>query len=148
MKAEFEPSGIPTISCPKCGGEMIEEDHGAVYVDRCLDCQALWLDSKEINAMIGQSRADSASGVFPSAVRRKVPATTPTRCPRCDIESLRSWQWRDLPYELCYSCGGVYLDSATRDSMIAEYTSHPFPSAPDLQEADLPPYLLPDSWIR
>ena len=37
------------MRCPKCGGNLAERDLGGVKVDRCTDCNGVWLDAGELD---------------------------------------------------------------------------------------------------
>ena len=39
------------MKCPKCGGDMKEEDRGHVKVDVCPDCGGMFLDAGELELM-------------------------------------------------------------------------------------------------
>jgi uncharacterized protein len=55
------------MKCPKCGGELREETHGPLKIDRCADCTGVWLDPGELE-LLGQadreSRGSFLSGLF------------------------------------------------------------------------------------
>lgn len=40
------------MRCPKCGGRLQTEDFRKIQIDRCPDCDGVWLDAGEINAVI------------------------------------------------------------------------------------------------
>jgi uncharacterized protein len=48
--------------CPKCGGDLREQEFKHVRVDICPDCHGMWLDAGELE-MITQVK-DSAVGGF------------------------------------------------------------------------------------
>ena len=50
------------MKCPKCGGDLREQEMAHVKVDVCPDCHGLWLDAGEME-MIGQVK-DHAVGGF------------------------------------------------------------------------------------
>ena len=35
------------MQCPECSAELIQQQYGAVVVDRCLDCGGFWFDPDE-----------------------------------------------------------------------------------------------------
>lgn len=39
------------MRCPKCGMELIEIDYKAIKVDKCSECEGIWLDAGELEAM-------------------------------------------------------------------------------------------------
>jgi uncharacterized protein len=41
------------MKCPKCGMELIEIDYQGIKVDKCSECQGVWLDAGELEAAAG-----------------------------------------------------------------------------------------------
>ena len=39
------------MKCPKCGMELIEIDYKGVKVDKCSECEGIWLDAGELEAI-------------------------------------------------------------------------------------------------
>lgn len=50
------------MKCPKCGGDLKEQELRQVKVDVCPDCHGMWLDAGEVQ-MIG-SAGDTSIGGF------------------------------------------------------------------------------------
>jgi Zn-finger nucleic acid-binding protein len=40
------------LTCPKCGGEMLEQEHGAVRVHRCEQCRGIFLDRADLADLV------------------------------------------------------------------------------------------------
>lgn len=54
------------MRCPKCGMELIETDYKTIKVDRCSECDGVWLDAGELEAVskLEKSGLDKLFGVF------------------------------------------------------------------------------------
>lgn len=39
------------MRCPKCGMELIEIDYKGIKVDKCSECEGIWLDAGELEAI-------------------------------------------------------------------------------------------------
>ncbi len=53
------------MRCPKCGMELIEIDFKAIKVDRCSECDGVWLDTGELQTILDIEKAEgSASRVL------------------------------------------------------------------------------------
>ncbi len=39
------------MRCPKCGMELIEIDYKGIKVDKCSECEGIWLDAGELDAV-------------------------------------------------------------------------------------------------
>lgn len=44
------------VRCPKCWMELIEIDFKGIKVDKCSECQGVWLDAGELEAAAGLER--------------------------------------------------------------------------------------------
>ena len=51
QEREAEKRKQSLMKCPKCGGDLKEEDRGSVKVDVCTDCKGMWLDAGEMELM-------------------------------------------------------------------------------------------------
>ena len=63
MQAERKQS---FMKCPKCGGDLREEDIGNVKVDVCEDCKGMWLDAGELDLLrqVQKSGGNVFKGIF------------------------------------------------------------------------------------
>lgn len=44
------------MHCPKCGHTLVAERYGETEVDVCPACKGLWLDAKELDAILASTR--------------------------------------------------------------------------------------------
>ncbi len=61
LEAEAQSKGeaASSMQCPRCHGTLKEEIYDEVHIDRCDTCNGVWLDSGELEQIIGE---ESASG--------------------------------------------------------------------------------------
>lgn len=54
------------MRCPKCGMELIEIDYKKIKVDKCSECEGIWLDAGELETMakLEKSGLDKLFSVF------------------------------------------------------------------------------------
>lgn len=54
------------MRCPKCGMELIEIDYRGIKIDKCSECEGIWLDAGELEAVskLEKSGLDKLFGVF------------------------------------------------------------------------------------
>jgi len=54
------------MRCPKCGMELIEIDYKDIKIDKCSECEGIWLDAGEMEAVakMEKSGMDKFFGVF------------------------------------------------------------------------------------
>lgn len=94
---------------------------GDVVVQRCAECDGLWLTEGQLEAIRDLRENDYAHVGVMDVVRRHRHAEpvvdTPPPCPACDEEMVRS-TYKDTPihYDICMRCGGKWiLEQSLRD---------------------------------
>ena len=57
---------IHFMKCPKCGMELIALDYKGIEVDKCSECEGIWLDAGELEAVssLEKSGIDKLFSVF------------------------------------------------------------------------------------
>jgi ssDNA-binding Zn-finger/Zn-ribbon topoisomerase 1 len=51
------------MKCPKCGMNLVEIDYKKIKVDKCSECEGIWLDAGELE-MVGQMDKGSLDKLF------------------------------------------------------------------------------------
>ncbi|MBI4682121.1 MAG: zf-TFIIB domain-containing protein [Nitrospirae bacterium] len=53
LKAEEKKNlkALHNMRCPKCGMELIEIDYKEIKVDKCSECDGIWLDAGELQTI-------------------------------------------------------------------------------------------------
>ena len=44
------------MTCPSCGGELLEVERSGVRIDACRQCRGVWLDRGELDRILEQER--------------------------------------------------------------------------------------------
>jgi uncharacterized protein len=44
------------VTCPSCGGELVELERSGVRVDACRRCRGVWLDRGELDGIVERER--------------------------------------------------------------------------------------------
>ena len=64
----------PTVTCPKCMGQMRSYERNGVLVDQCVECRGIYLDRGELERLIDiegsgvdAAAATSSAGAIPAA---------------------------------------------------------------------------------
>jgi hypothetical protein len=54
------------MCCPKCGMSLVEIDYRGIKIDKCTECQGIWLDAGELEmaAQLDTSVTDKFFAVF------------------------------------------------------------------------------------
>lgn len=95
------------MKCPKCNTELEKKSYRGMEVDRCSNCNGMWLDLQELDQLEDKAfDKDELKGTI-------VFSSTPTehRCPHCGSQ-LRKFQYRlhGLELEYCENKHGYWLD--------------------------------------
>jgi Zn-finger nucleic acid-binding protein len=70
------------MDCPACHSAMVTLELADVEIDHCLDCGGIWLDSGELELLMGDhAKALGALGIL---AQNDSPAERIRRCPLCD----------------------------------------------------------------
>lgn len=56
------------MRCPKCGMNLVEIDYRGIKVDKCSECDGIWLDAGELESI--SELEESVVGKFFNAFRR------------------------------------------------------------------------------
>ncbi len=65
--AEEEKSRLKELHymrCPKCGMELSEIDYKNIKVDKCFNCDGIWLDAGEIDSVANMEKSSSFFGLL------------------------------------------------------------------------------------
>lgn len=52
------------MKCPKCGADLSSENFHGVTIDRCPECDGIWLDGGEINLLMKDDEPGLLGKVF------------------------------------------------------------------------------------
>jgi uncharacterized protein with PIN domain len=56
------------MKCPKCGADLTTEDYHGVQIDRCPECNGMWLDAGEGEELLAREDA-GVINIFKSIMR-------------------------------------------------------------------------------
>ena len=95
------------MDCPRCSVSLESKSYKGIDVDKCPQCEGLWLDHPELDQLEDTVMDDDASkGTTVYAVR-----PSDISCPKCD-GPMRIFNYRayNLPIDECESQHGFWLD--------------------------------------
>jgi serine/threonine protein kinase/Zn-finger nucleic acid-binding protein len=97
--------------CGKCGGPFSAYFYDGMIVDRCGECRGVWLDSGEVDRLLGADRGTSASVPSSEKMRRAPLDRLVGSCPSCKI-GLQAFEVPAHPafLEVCPRCFGMWFD--------------------------------------
>jgi hypothetical protein len=45
------------MRCPKCGMQLVEIDYKGIKIDKCTECNGVWLDQGELEAIVNLDKS-------------------------------------------------------------------------------------------
>jgi len=45
------------MRCPKCGMQLVEIDYKGIKIDKCTECDGVWLDQGELEAIVNLDKS-------------------------------------------------------------------------------------------
>ncbi len=96
------------MNCPRCNGALRVEEYKGIEVDRCLECQGMWLDYGELDQLEDTVLdKDEVKGTIMFSSSKSELA-----CPECG-EAMQRFNYRayDLELDLCEGGHGTWLDA-------------------------------------
>lgn len=98
------------MNCPKCRIEVMkQETYQDVQIDRCPACKGMYFDRGELNAMIAKKMGNTADTLSFSAMSDGMDEVKAV-CTRCNKDMSVMVGPADMRFEMCKSCGGIFLD--------------------------------------
>jgi hypothetical protein len=58
QRAQSATAATTTMTCPRCGGTLVEREHHHLKIDECAACGGVWLDKGELQIL---ERVDETS---------------------------------------------------------------------------------------
>jgi len=101
------------LTCPKCTAPMEVVTVEEVYVDRCTGCRGIFFDICEHEDLAGLATEPFDLPPGAAGGRSAMDAIDNIRCPVCKVDMLRlvAVRKRDIRYEKCPMCSGVFFDA-------------------------------------
>ena len=102
---------VHSIQCPKCGHGMEEVTYGQVTIDRCTNCQGLWFDTGEAEALKDRWMGEALDTGDPD-IGKKWNEVEDVSCPRCGdvMEKTSDPTQIHIWYEICPK-HGMFFDA-------------------------------------
>ena len=111
------------MKCPKCQEHMFAMEYDNVEIDVCDDCGGVWLDSGELETILGTSRAAVDSADLEAAAKAKGEALLD--CPVCVSKLAKdAYGETDVIVDRCPHGDGVFLDRGELEAIRAHYATH------------------------
>jgi Zn-finger nucleic acid-binding protein len=114
------------MKCPKDGSPLVQVRVGGIVVDKCHQCDGIWLDYGELK----QLRASGQQGLEEELEQRYGnPAVEQSdvdgymRCPVCEDAGLMSHHvsyFKPVKIDRCPSCHGMWLDDGELDTLLED----------------------------
>ena len=115
------------MKCPHDGAELQAVDVGGVELDKCHQCDGLWLDYGELKAIRNMDLGEIEEELEKTYGNPEVKEGSTEgymRCPRCGVEGrlMRHHVSFMKPVEVdrCQQCHGMWLDDTELDKLLLD----------------------------
>lgn len=108
------PHHNPHRSCPDCGAKMSPYQCEDALIDRCLDCNGIWFDAREIGQFrVGLEKLDPESFKTSKPVEAVTSSVFLSTCPVCRVplDEGRYASDSKISVKRCERCEGIWLSS-------------------------------------
>lgn len=107
---EYNPDAHP-LQCPKCRHGMDEVTYGNLTVDRCTECQGIWFDTGEAEALKERWMGEALDTGDPE-IGKKWNEVEDIDCPRCGVQmhKVSDPKQPHIWYEICNE-HGMFFDA-------------------------------------
>ncbi len=102
------------MNCPRCNAPLDVTKYKDIEIDRCPNCQGMWLDYHELDEMEDKTFAeDDRKGMLMYADR-----DGDISCPKCD-STMKIFNYRayNLPIDVCENDHGFWLDKGEAEQV-------------------------------
>ena len=104
------------MQCALCGASCVAEPIGAITLDRCTGCHALWFDRTELAGAFNVK----APGIAPDwGQPLPSPGDEGPLCPRTAGVRLRGYTWSGEHFWRCPTCKGVLMTGTAWQGLLA-----------------------------
>lgn len=62
------------MKCPKCGADLNEVTFRGIKIDRCLNCDGVWLDEGELAKLAGDEESSTIGNILHIITGMKLPS--------------------------------------------------------------------------
>ena len=103
------------MNCPRCNEELRVENYKGIEVDRCPNCQGMWLDYGELDQLedLVLDEDEVKGTMMYSTVQGDL------HCPKCG-EVMQCFRYRayDLELDFCQQGHGTWLDAGEEKKVL------------------------------
>ena len=103
------------MNCPSCDVEMADLEGDGTTLRKCGDCGGLWIDVADLNRVLLHNNLPGLETLG----GRANPEALAGQCPDCQVDLVSvegGPRTHLLHYDLCESCGGIFLESEFKDA--------------------------------
>lgn len=99
------------MDCPRCEIELLPLDADGVALARCPECAGVWVELDALNRLLLRANMPGLE----SLGGRANPDDSLGLCPECkvDLLAVEGGKQRDVCYDTCEVCGGIFVDTDT-----------------------------------
>ena len=105
------------MDCPVCKEPMVVIEHASVEIDYCMKCQGVWLDSGELELLMGDAKTCNA---YLCGGKPAVNKEDKRRCPICGkkMEKAVTQGPEPVTYDRCAKGDGLWFDKGELEAVL------------------------------
>ena len=96
------------MDCPKDGLEFEAKEDDVLSLQRCTECEGIWLDVADLNRILLRHNLPGLEKLGGTVNLEELAG----QCPAChvDLVVVEGGPHKTLRYDTCESCGGIWLE--------------------------------------
>jgi Zn-finger nucleic acid-binding protein len=108
------------MRCPYCSDVLITLEFERFEIDRCFRCRGIWLDSGELEFLLGAETGNDYVKMMKTAVSRE----RDKKCPICSVKMAKMTTGSgDVLFDRC-SNHGIWFDAGELEKILSENSAN------------------------
>ena len=104
------------MRCPDCSNVLITLEFGGFEIDRCFKCHGIWLDSGELECLLGSETGNE----YLKSIKRTVSNERGKKCPICSVKMAKmTIGQHGILFDRCRD-HGIWLDAGELEKILRE----------------------------